>query len=145
MKIKAMKVRVMKLNTDALIPNYAKQGDAGMDLTAVSKNVQPQYIEYGTGLSIEIPEGFMGLIFPRSSVSKMDLVQANSVGIIDAGYRGEILVRFKSTRGFSMKQFNVGDRIAQLVIIPFPQIELEESMELSNTDRGTGGFGHTGN
>lgn len=137
-------VKIKKLRGDAVIPEYAKSGDAGMDLTAISKNIQPQYIEYGTGLAVEIPEGYVGLIFPRSSVSKMDLVQANSVGIIDSGYRGELLVRFKTTRDFPMKTFNVGERVAQIMILPYPNINFVEVDELSDSERGEGGFGSTG-
>ena len=96
-----MKVKIKKLHPDAVIPSYAKPGDAGMDLTAISKRVETgsdengEYIEYGTGLAIEIPEGHVGLVFPRSSVSKKDLFLANAVGVIDSGYRGEVKLRFK--------------------------------------------------
>lgn len=142
-----MKVRFRKLSDKAVTPSYAKYGDAGMDLTAISRRITDQFIEYSTGLSIEIPEGYVGLIFPRSSVSKKDQVQANSVGVIDSGYRGEILVRFKdlTRKGFSSDHFNEEDKIAQLIIIPYPNVELEEVSELSDSERGTGGFGHTGN
>ena len=90
-----MKVRIKKLNENAVIPSYAKYGDAGMDLTATSKQEGEHFVQYGTGLSIEIPEGYVGLIFPRSSVSKTRLLQANSVGIIDSGYRGNYLLDLK--------------------------------------------------
>lgn len=141
-----MKVNIKKLVENAVIPSYAKQGDAGMDLTATEVSMNPEFIQYKTGLAIEIPEGFMGLIFPRSSISKYDLALANSVGIIDAGYRGEILCRFKRTFNGNIpdKIFTVGEKVAQLVIIPFPTIELEEVSELSDSERGEGGFGHTG-
>ena len=157
-----MKVRFKKLVENAIIPSYAKKGDAGMDLTAVGINYDNvEFIEYGTGLAVEIPEGYVGLIFPRSSVSKKSLLQANSVGVIDSGYRGEIKVRFKRVYGDMLLQpagsefkhvvqyteqkfFETGERIAQLIIIPYPEIEVEEALELSNTERGEGGFGHTG-
>lgn len=77
-----------KLDPKAVIPSYAKPGDAGMDLTSTSRTVvstyEEDYIEYGTGLAVEIPEGFVGLVFPRSSVSKKDMYLANAVGVIDA-------------------------------------------------------------
>ena len=97
-----MEVKIKKLHKDAVIPSYAKPGDAGMDLVAISK-VYDKYgnVSYGTGIAIEIPHGYMGLIFPRSSNSKYDLLLTNSVGIIDSGYRGEILLKFKPSVIFS--------------------------------------------
>lgn len=142
-----MKVKFKKLVPEAVLPSYSKVGDAGLDLTSNSIQQELKYIEYGTGIAVEIPEGYVGLVFPRSSISKVDLVQANSVGVIDSGYRGEIKVRFKIVNhqdyGKST-QFIVGERIAQLVIIPYPIIEVVESDTLSETERGEGGFGHTG-
>lgn len=146
-----MKVRIKKLHPDAVIPSYAKHGDAGMDLHAVSCHGSNNYIEYKTGLSIEIPEGYVGLVFPRSSNSNKDLLQCNSVGVIDSGYRGEVTVRFKTVLSSNpeyariFKIYDPGDRIAQLIIMPYPTIEFEEVEELSSTDRGSGGYGHTGN
>lgn len=143
-----MKVNVKRLAPEAVIPSYAKDGDAGMDLTATSIVETEDYVQYGTGLSVEIPEGYVGLIFPRSSISKISLVQANSVGVVDSGYRGEILVRFKRIlnpiTNLYFPHYSVLERIAQLIIIPYPQIELEEVEELSLTERGSGGFGHSG-
>ncbi len=140
-----MKVKLKKLYPDAVIPKYAKVGDAGMDLTAVSKTVSESMVTYGTGLSIEIPEGHVGLIFPRSSIYKMDLYLTNSVGVIDSGYRGEIMAKFSLTEGSQWAtSYAVGDRVMQLIIIPYPQIEFEEVEELSDTDRSVGGFGSTG-
>jgi len=145
-----MMVKVKKLNGEAVVPHYSRQGDAGLDLVAVSIERNDQYIEYGTGLAVEIPKGYVGLLFPRSSVSNYDLVQANSVGVIDCNYRGEIKVRFKCTgtlkSPFIMfeKLYNMGDRVAQLVIIPYPNILLVESEELSDTNRGDNGFGSSG-
>lgn len=140
-----MKVNIKKLVPEAVIPQYAKQSDAGLDLTAVSKNMTDDFVEYGTGLSVEIPDGHVGLLFPRSSVSKYDLVLANSVGVVDAGYRGEVKLRFKHLQyagGFNI--YKVGDKVAQLIILPIPKIELIEVDELSDSERGEGGFGHTG-
>lgn len=90
-----MKVKIKKLQDNAVIPYHSKPGDAGLDLTAVSLSFNEQFTEYGTGIAIEVPEGFVGLVFPRSSLSKMDLILANHVGVIDPNYRGEIKLRFK--------------------------------------------------
>jgi dUTP pyrophosphatase len=141
-----MQVRVKKLHPDAVVPQYAVQGDAGLDLTAISAT-KDDYgnVIYGTGLSIEIPQGYVGLIFPRSSNSKTDLYLTNHVGVIDSGYRGEIIFKFRPINGLlNAKVHHKGDRIGQLIIIPYPQIELVESDELSDSQRGEGGFGSTG-
>jgi dUTP pyrophosphatase len=141
-----MQVRVKRLHQDAVIPAYSKPGDAGMDLTAVSAT-QDQYgnVVYGTGLAVEIPEGYVGLIFPRSSNSKTDLYLTNHVGVVDSGYRGEIMFKFRPVNGLlNAKVFQVGDRVGQLIILPYPSIVFEETDELSDSDRGDGGFGSTG-
>jgi dUTP pyrophosphatase len=139
-----MKVKIMPLNY-AHIPSYAKEGDAGLDLTAISKEENGMYVEYGTGLAIEIPEGYVGLLYPRSSISKYHLVLANSVGVIDSNYRGEIKLRFKKTvDNLYENLYNVGDRVGQLIIMPYPRIELEVTTELSDTTRGQSGFGSSG-
>lgn len=139
-----MKVRFKKLSDSAVLPSYAKPGDAGLDLTATKViNSGERFITYGTDLAVEIPEGFVGLIFPRSSIRKTDLILSNSVGVIDSGYRGEIQFTFKK-KGFESIAYHEGERIGQLVIIPYPQIEVEQAMELSETERGEGGFGSTG-
>jgi len=139
-----MKVKIKKLHENAIIPKYAKLGDCGLDLTATSFTPGRGFMEYGTGLAIEIPEGYVGLIFPRSSISNKALTLANSVGVIDSGYRGEIKCRFYSAND-QFTSYNLGDRIAQLVILPYPEIELEEIEELSETERSIGGFGSTNN
>lgn len=140
-----MFVKIKKLNPDAIIPSYAKEGDAGMDLTAITIDNDPNgfYTEYGTGLAMEIPEGHAGFIFPRSSASKTSQIQANCVGVIDSGYRGEIKVRLKNL-GNPEKLYVVGDRIAQIIIMSVPQVIFEETDQLSETVRGDGGFGSTG-
>ena len=148
-----MKVRIKKLDERAVVPSYSKKGDAGMDLTAINiSKDNVGNITYHTGLAIEIPEGYVGLLFPRSSISKKQLFLTNSVGVIDSGYRGEIMAKFKPVMGsyetilelFESNEYQVGDRIVQMIIIPYPQIEFEEVEELSDTDRGYGGYGHTG-
>jgi len=137
-----MKIKMKKLHPDAIIPRYAKPGDAGMDLTAVWMNQEMDLITYGTGLAAEIPEGHVGLLFPRSSIYKTKMALTNCVGVVDSGYRGEIMMKFKMTDNRTM--YNVGDRIGQLVIMPYPEIEFEEVAELSETTRGSGGYGSTG-
>ncbi len=168
-----MKVNIKKLNENAVIPQYAKPGDAGMDITATSINVTDNYIEYGTGLAFEVPEGYVMLIFPRSSVSKYDLSLANAVGVLDSSYRGELKLRFK--RNYRIENepsketdykftttsivnpgsaneyqwnacnwYNIGDRIGQIMILPYPVIQFNEVEELSETERGAGGFGSSG-
>ena len=144
-----MKIKIKKLDENAVIPSYAKIGDAGLDLIAVSKNLVKsdggEFIEYGTGLAVEIPEGHVGLIFPRSSVSNVNLMLTNKVGVIDSGYRGEIKFRFKHIRkDSSLKEYEVGDKIGQMIIIPYPSVEFEETLELSESSRGAGGFGSSG-
>lgn len=135
-----LKIKIKKINSDAVIPKYAIEGDAGMDVVAISKKICENFIEYGTGLSFEIPKGYVMLIFPRSSVSKKDLIMANCVGVLDSGYRGELIIRF---RKIGEKEYEIGDRIGQIIILPFPKIDFEEVEELSNSYRGEGGFGST--
>ena len=144
-----MEVKVKKLHPDAIIPKYAKSGDAGMDLYATSMEKDGYgSITYGTGIALEIPEGYVGLIFPRSSIYKTGLRLSNSVGVADSGYRGEIFIKFKPFkvpyRCTRPTEYEVGDRIAQLIIMPYPQIEFVEAETLSDSDRGAGGFGSTG-
>lgn len=142
--IMEMKVKIKKLVENAIIPNYAKDGDAGMDLTATSKTYDELgNVVYGTGLAMEIPKGYVGLVFPRSSICKTDLLLTNSVGVIDSGYRGEIMAKFSYVHMHN-KKYDVGDRIAQIIILPYPTIEFEEVEELSKTERGDGGYGSSG-
>ena len=153
-----MKVKIQKISPLAKIPTYAKDGDAGMDVIATSIiSDTPTQITYGLGIALEIPYGFVGLVFPRSSIRKTGLQLSNSVGVIDSGYRGELQATFNKLFGgeamydeMKVKEiqpndfYKVGDRIAQIMIIPHPPIEFEEANELSDTERGEGGFGSTG-
>lgn len=170
-----LRVKIKKIHKCAVIPTYAKKGDAGLDLTAVEKHFDIHgNVVYRTGLAVEIPEGYVGLLFPRSSVCKLDLSLCNSVGVIDSNYRGEIIVKFKPTPIFEVAddtefeegkfkeyervmipegadnmnmfnaQYDIGVRIAQLIIMPYPKVEFEEVEELTQTERGNGGFGSTG-
>ena len=144
-----MKIKYKKLSSIAKKPEYAKKGDAGLDFMATRViSEDDDQIVYGTDISIEIPYGYVGLLFPRSSIRKYNLSLTNCVGVIDSGYRGELMAVFNKRKGNASKKYNSGykgDNIFQLIIIPIPEIELEESDELSETDRGEGGFGHTGN
>ncbi len=144
-----MIVQFKKLSEHAITPSYAKDGDAGLDISCIGYmiNKEHNFIEYYTGLAFEIPKDHVGLLFPRSSVSKTDLRLANCVGVVDSGYRGEVIFRYKfqkDTFFASTKRFETGDRIGQLIIIEYPEIQLREMDSLSDTDRGDGGFGSTG-
>ena len=170
-----MKVKIKKLHESAVIPSYSKKGDAGMDLTAVDYyyNVEGNIV-YRTGLAIEIPEGYVGLIFPRSSICNYDINLTNAVGVIDSGYRGEVTMKFKPTLCFQPNEatnyladdkfdasdgvyipydervpiephvYECGERVGQIIIMPYPQIEFEEVESLTETERGDGGYGSTG-
>ena len=140
-----MQVKIKRLKPNAVIPTYAKDGDAGMDVIATSViSDTPEQITYGLGIALEIPKGFVGLVFPRSSIRKYDLTLSNSVGVIDSGYRGELQATFKKTQGLDSIKYKVGERGAQIIILPYPTIYMTEVPELSDTERGSGGFGSTG-
>lgn len=141
-----MKLKVKKLNENAILPTKAHGDDIGFDLTAISMIVHDAkthgYIEYKFGLSVQPEKGFGCYIYPRSSISKTGLWLANSVGVIDPNYTGELMVRFKWIPGTA--KYEVGDKVAQLVIAPVIDTELELVNELEETDRGEGGFGSSG-
>lgn len=143
-----LNVKIKKLNPNAVIPSYSKAGDAGMDLTATEIISETKIdVTYGTGISMEIPKGYVGLVFPRSSIRKYDLALTNCVGVIDSGYRGEIQATFKKInflKGNESEKYQIGDRIVQIMIIPYPQVSFIEVEELSSSERGSGGFGSTG-
>lgn len=141
-----MNIKIKKLHPEAVIPSYAKEGDAGMDLTAITKTydkILNQFV-YGTGLAIEIPPGYVGLIYPRSSIHKVDLRLSNSVGVIDSSYRGEITAVFDIINPVGTKTYKTGERIAQIIIMPYPKIIFQEVFELTETERGSSGFGSSG-
>ena len=138
-------VKVKKLEPNAVIPSYSKVGDAGMDLTITKEIENTSFsVSYGFGIAMEIPKGYVGLVFPRSSVRNQELILSNCVGVIDSGYRGELQATFKKTQGLDSIKYKVGERGAQIVILPYPTIYMTEVPELSDTERGTGGFGSTG-
>lgn len=136
-----MQVKIKRLNDKSILPTKAHTTDAGYDLYASSCHYEDGMLHYGTGVAVEIPVGYVGLVFPRSSIANTHLTLSNSVGVIDSGYRGEIKAKFRKggTRGY-----NVGDRIAQLIIMPYPEVTFEEVDELSDSDRGEGGYGSSG-
>lgn len=149
-----IQVKIKKLREEAVIPAYAHATDAGLDLVAVSKTFDDfGNVVYGFGLAVEIPEGFVGLLFPRSSIFRENLDLSNSVGVIDSGYRGEIQAKFKPALRFELPKepkdlrwngYQVGERVVQLVVLPCPRVEIVEVEELSESDRGERGFGSTG-
>jgi dUTP pyrophosphatase len=154
-------VDIETCHKDAEVPEYQQDGDAGMDLKAVEKIKDSDTgLWFRTGLKMAIPRGYVGLIFPRSSISEKSLILSNSVGVIDSGYRGEIQVRFDKEHDGLIPQkyvsnmtmnfpkdrndYQVGDRIAQMIIMPYPKIEFVETESLNfDTSRGSGGFGST--
>lgn len=141
-----MTLKFKKLSEKAVMPIRAHKSDAGLDLTATSITTSINecgqlMLVYHTDLAVEIPEGYVGLLFPRSSIYKKSLQQTNCVGVIDAGYRGEIMAVYKTTTDVIPSVYKEGDRFAQLVIVPIPEIEIEEATELSVSDRDTNGYG----
>jgi dUTP pyrophosphatase len=141
-----MKINIKKLTEKAQIPLYGSRGAAAFDLVATSKNnVEAKeygYIEYGTDLAFEIPEGFVGKIYPRSSIRDTGMFLRNGVGIIDSDYRGEVTVSFAIIRG--MGDYKIGERVAQMIIEPIEQVQFNEVKELTDSERGNKGHGSTG-
>ena len=157
-------VKIKKLSDEAVIPTYVTDGSAGMDITAISREYDYEnYCQvYHTGLSIEIPQGYVGLLFPKSGISKRTQYLTNSVGVIDSDYRGEVTAKFKPdwmSALYTIKEksaimrwllskfaalhnhYQVGEQIIQMIIVPYPKINLLEVEELSSTVRGDRGFG----
>lgn len=142
-----MEVKFKKLDPNAIIPAYAKDGDAGLDFTSLGFKYDhaTKNFVHNTGIAVEIPKGFVGLIFPRSSISKKNMLLTNHVGVIDSGYRGEIKFAFKEIPVDAENNiYRGGEKIGQMIIMPIPFIELVETSELSDTDRGVGGYGSSG-
>lgn len=150
-----MKVKIKKLYEDSILPTKAHATDAGYDLYAHSKSYDDDgNVVYGSGVAMEIPNGYVGLVFPRSSNAKKDLILSNSVGVIDSGYRGEVLFKFKPSNVIekpdlayipeSISKYEICERIGQIIIMPYPEIEFVEVDELSDSERGDGGYGSSG-
>lgn len=138
-----MKIRFKKLSPSAVVPRKAHASDAGFDLTCTRYEVtNGELFTYHTDIAVEIPDGYVGLLFPRSSIYKQDLFLTNSVGVIDSGYRGEVTAKFRPH--LFAKPYDKGDRVAQMIIIPYPHVDFVEVDELSESDRGEGGYGSTG-
>ena len=140
---KEMKIRFKKINPAAVAPKQCTIGAAGFDLTAVSVEEDSLTVRCDTGVAVEIPNGYVGLLFPRSSVYKTGLAMANAVGVLDPDFRGAISAIFYKRR-HKVNPYKVGDRVAQLVIVPIKNVEFVEVDELSETERGAGGYGSTG-
>jgi len=144
-----LNVKVKKVLPNAVLPIFGTAGAAGADLTAASESLKSELTgpvaEYDTGLSFEIPSGHVGLVFPRSSVTtKTTLMLGNGVGVIDSDYRGTIKFQYRNVNPVLGKRFKVGDRIGQIIIMPIPAVTFVEATDLSDTERGTGGFGSSG-
>lgn len=135
-------IKTKKLCKNAVMPQRMNVGDAGFDLVATSmrKDYEHGVVAFGTGLAFELPEGYAMFVYPRSSSYKHYALMANCVGVVDCGYRGEVHVMF---RGLDC-DYEVGDRIAQAVIMPIPSVEYVEAEELSDSERGANGIGSTG-
>ena len=143
-----MTIKFKRLSENAIAPVKAHSTDAGFDLTCtdvtteINENGQV-VIVYHTGLSLEIPEGYFGALVPRSSIAKKPLLLTNAFGVIDSGYRGEIIGKFKVTTDSVPSVYKPGERICQLLILPVPDVQFEESETLCETDRGEGSYGST--
>lgn len=143
-----MKVKIKKLDSNAVIPTKGSAESAGMDLYSCTSErivVMPhETATIHTGIAVELPKGTFGGIFARSGLAcKKGLAPANKVGIIDSDYRGEVIIALHNHSDLP-QTIEPMERVAQLIILPYIQAELEEADELSNTERGTGGFGSTG-
>ncbi len=142
-------LKVKKLDENAKLPSYGSEYAAAADLFCLTDDdeilIAPEMTVFiHTGIAMEIPEGYVGLIYARSGLgTKQGLAPANKVGVIDSDYRGEIIVALHNHSGEDRRIYN-GDRIAQIIITPYVHADFEEVAELSDTTRGAGGFGSTG-
>jgi dUTP pyrophosphatase len=149
-------IKIKKNHPDAVIPRYGRSGDGAFDLTAVSYEFKDGRHVYDIGLAFEIPYGFVGLVFPRSSICKYDLRLTNGVGVVDSNFRGNVKAIFendcfhiqvgmRTKINTEPKQiYKVGDRVAQMMILPYPEISFIQVDELSDSNRGTSGWGSSG-
>lgn len=138
-----LQLLVKKLHPDAVLPAAQKSGDAGLDLTAVSVSSTGDTNTYDFGIAVELPPGHFGLIVPRSSNYKKDQLLSNSCGIVDENYRGALKAMFKNVNSGYVRH-EVGERIAQLIVLPYPVVQVKEVEELSETVRGSKAFGSSG-
>lgn len=139
-----VKVKFKKLKENAVIPHYAHEGDAGLDMVATDVIQEGQVLTIKFGIAMEIPMGYVGKLHPRSSVVKSGLVLSNSVGVIDCGYRNEIMAKFYIVPGMDVTPYKAGERCAQLIIEKLPLLDIEEVENLEESERGMGGYGSTG-
>lgn len=140
-----MKIKFKRLSEFAIKPTKAHTDDAGYDFYATDMAEENGAYVYHTGIAVDIPQGYVGLVFPRSSVARTDIILTNCVGVIDSGYTGEVTAKFKILNGKEQPCiYHLGERIFQMIIIPIPEIEFEEVNELRKTDRGSGGYGSSG-
>lgn len=144
-----MEIKFKKLDPRAVAPVRAHNTDAGYDLVATRITTEINecgqlILVYHTDLALEIPEGYFGMLVPRSSIFKKSLALTNSAGVIDSGYRGEVMAKFKTTTDVVPAVYREGDKFAQLLILPVPDVTFEEAFELSDSERGEGGYGSTG-
>ena len=173
--MKEINLKIKKLYDGVPTPTYGTNGSACIDLTAMSRFYDKNgNVVYGTGIAMEIPEGYVGLLFPRSSITKKDIIVKNCVGVIDSDYRGEVMLKCSPTLAFSSydgdddyrygigtdqdwfdeityldntnnKHYEIGDKCCQIMLVEIPKLNIEVVDELSDTERGTNGYGHTGN
>lgn len=141
-----MKIKLQRLHERAVPPVKAKKGDAALDFVATEEEIDVvnRTLTYKLGWAVEIPEGHVGLLFPRSSIANKDISLANAVGVIDSGYRGELMAKFKSLIPHKARKYEVGERVVQLMVLPIPEVEVEIVDKLSESERATGGFGSSG-
>ncbi len=141
-----MKLKIKKLSANAVVPQYATEGSACFDLRAVCNAEVPAFegMAIRTGLAVEVPKGFALMLYSRSGHGfSHGLRLSNSVGVVDSDYRGEVVVKLHND-SHTPFSFEAGDRIAQAMLVQVPQVVFEVVDELTNTARGTGGFGSTG-
>ena len=143
-----MEIKFKKLDQRAVAPVRAHNTDAGFDLVATDITTEINecgqlILVYHTGIAVEIPEGYFGLLVPRSSVFKKSLMLTNHAGVIDSGYRGEVMAKFRSTTDVVPAVYKPGEKFAQLLILPCVEASFTESLELSDSDRGVDGYGST--
>jgi len=141
-----MELNFKRLDDKAIMPIRAHESDAGLDLTAIDITLEPNdcgqtVVVYHSGLAVEIPEGYVGLLFPRSSIAKKSIFMTNGVGVIDSGYRGEIMAKMHVTTDAAPAVYKVGEKFAQLIIMPLQSITIKEVVDLSDSERGEGGYG----
>jgi len=142
-----MRIDVVRLDPELPLPSYQRVGDAGLDLySAEDAGIPPgERAVIGTGLAVAIPEGYAGLVTPRSGLAaRLGLSIVNTPGVVDSGYRGEIKVALINLDKIDVIEVRRGDRIAQLLVVPVVDAELCEVNELPSSERGVGGHGSTG-